>query len=110
MLLDLQLDVSDNNLDMRLSLQVEEINSGITNIEQGTSLDFFCTAKNKCGGRCVIPMEPRCLLALRWPCLALFNSLTLKSKIVKARFSSRVTKNPVLLNHFPSVYKKGEKN
>ena len=35
MLLDLQLDVSDNNLDMRLSLQVEEINSGITNIEMG---------------------------------------------------------------------------
>lgn len=58
----------------------------------------------------MITMEPRCLLALRWPCLALFNSLTVKSKIVKPRFCSCVTKNPALLNHFPSVYKKGEKN
>ena len=55
-------------------------------------------------------MEPRCLLALRWSCLALFNSLTGKSKIVKPRFCSYVTKKPVLLNHFPSGYKKGEKN
>ena len=35
MLLDLQLDVSDNNLDVSLSLQAEEINFRITNIEMG---------------------------------------------------------------------------
>ena len=38
MILDLQLDVSDNNLDMHFSLQVEEINLGISNIEMGFKL------------------------------------------------------------------------